>query len=129
MQSSAEVNGPMPIQVIFPSHVLDSQKVPAGHNLLNLDAGGSHGDDKDLIVPFGKVGHIKSALHTIASAAVSSTLQALVLLLGRFQYVIAAHGLTNSLYADIPPARFTGSPIYHSFLVPVVKVFSLGNTV
>lgn len=37
--------------------------------------------------------------------------------------------LTNSLYTDIPLARFTGSPIYHSFLVPVVEVFSLGNTV
>lgn len=37
--------------------------------------------------------------------------------------------LTNSLYTDVPLARFTGSPIYHSFLVPVVEVFSLGNTV
>lgn len=32
-----------------------TQKVPAGHNLLNLDAGGSHGDDKDLIVPWRKM--------------------------------------------------------------------------
>lgn len=37
--------------------------------------------------------------------------------------------LTNSLYTDISLAGFTGSPIYHCFLVPVVEVFSLGNTV
>lgn len=32
-----------------------TQKVPAGHNLLNLDAGGSHRNDKDLIVPWRKM--------------------------------------------------------------------------
>lgn len=31
-----------------------TQKVPAGHNLLNLDACGSHGDDEDLIVTWKK---------------------------------------------------------------------------
>lgn len=37
--------------------------------------------------------------------------------------------LANSFYTNIPLARFTGSPIYHCFFVPVVEVFSLGDTV
>lgn len=129
LQRSAEVDCPVPIQVILPSHVLDSKEVSAGLNLLNSDACGSHRDYEDLIVTFGEAGHIKSALHTIAGAAISSTLQALVFLLGRFQHVITANSLANSLYTNIPLARFTGSPIYHCFLVPVVEVLSLGNTV
>lgn len=64
----------MSIQIIIPLHILDSHKVPAGHNLLDLDAGSSHRDDEDLIVPFGEVGYIKSALHIIAGAVISSAL-------------------------------------------------------